>query len=86
MRENCSVKIKKRREKLKVKTRGILTGVLFAVLIGLITLFIVFVPKTTTTASAATTPKYVVAFDYSANYTYGTGAGTSQYPSSGTGV
>ena len=71
---------------MKVKTRGILTGVLFAVLIGLITLFIVFVPKTTTTASAATTPKYVVAFDYSANYTYGTGAGTSQYPSSGTGV
>lgn len=71
---------------MKVKTKGILTGILFTVLIGLLALFIAFVPQGTSTASAETTPKYVVAFDYSANYTYGTGGGVSNYPSSGMGV
>lgn len=71
---------------MRVKTKNIVTGLLFTVLIGLLALLIVLVLKGTTTASAATTPKYVVAFNYSANYTYGTGGGVTNYPSSGTGV
>lgn len=71
---------------MRVKTKSIITALLFAALIGLLALFIMVVPQGATTASAATTPKYTVAFNYSASYTYGSGAGTSQYPSSGTGV
>ena len=71
---------------MRVKTKGIITGLLFAVFISLLALFIAIIPKSTTTASAATTPKYTVSFDYSASYTYGTGGGATQYPSSGTGV
>ena len=70
---------------MRVKTKGFLTGAMFVLLLALVALLAVFTdnPKT---ASAATTPRYAVAFNYSAGYTYGTGAGTSQYPRSGTGV
>ncbi len=71
---------------MKVKTKGILTGAIFVVLMSLLVLFAVFTTDSPTTASAETTPKYVVAFDYSANYTYGSGGGVSNYPSSGTGA
>lgn len=86
MQKNYSMTKRKRRGKLRVKTKGIITGLLFAVFISLLALFIAIIPKSTTTASAATTPKYTVSFDYSASYTYGTGGGATQYPSSGTGV
>lgn len=70
---------------MRVKTKGILTGVVFVLLMALLVLLTVFTDSPTT-ASAATTPRYAVAFNYSASYTYGSGAGTSQHPSSGTGV
>lgn len=71
---------------MKVKTKNILTGTVLAVFVSLLALFIVVAPKDATTVSAASTPKYAVVFDYSATYTYGSGAGTSQHPSSGKGV
>ena len=71
---------------MKTKTNRILTVLLFTVCIGLLALLVLIVPKGANMASAATTPKYAVAFDYSATYTYGTGGGASQYPRSGQGV
>lgn len=70
---------------MKVKTKGFLTSAIFVLLMALLVLLVVFTGNPTT-ASAATTPKYAVAFDYSATYTYGTGGGTSQSPRSGKGV
>ena len=70
---------------MKVKTKGIITGAAIVVLMALVALLAVFTDKPLA-ASAATTPRYAVAFNYSASYTYGSGAGTSQHPSSGTGV
>ncbi len=71
---------------MRVKAKGILTATLFVVLLGLFAVLFMFAPKGATTASAATTPRYAVAFNYSAGYTYGTGGGATNYPSSGTGV
>ena len=70
---------------MKAKTKGFLTGAVFVLLMALIVLLSVFT-ESPTTASAATTPRYAVAFNYSASYTYGSGGGVSQYPSSGTGT
>lgn len=70
---------------MKVKTKGFLTSAVIFVLMALLVLLAVFTDKPTT-ASAATTPKYAVAFNYSSTYTYGTGGGTSSSPHSGTGV
>ena len=70
---------------MRVKTKGILTGAMFVLIMALLVLLAVFT-DTPTTASAATTPKYAVAFNYSATYTYGTGGGVTNSPSSGTGV
>lgn len=71
---------------MRVKTKGVVTGALLTILIGLFALLLVVMPKDADTASAATTPKYVVAFDYSSKYTYGSGSGVSYYPGSGKGV
>ena len=70
---------------MKVKTKGFITGAAIVVLMALVALLAVFTDKPLA-ASAATTPRYAVAFNYSASYTYGSGAGTSQHPSSGIGV
>lgn len=70
---------------MRVKTKGFLTGAIFIVFMALVVLLAVFTDKPMA-ASAATTPKYAVAFNYTANYTYGSGGGVSNYPSSGTGV
>lgn len=70
---------------MKVKTKGIITGAAIVVLMVLVALLAVFTDKPLA-ASAATTPRYAVAFNYSANYTYGTGGGVTNYPSSGTGT
>ena len=53
MQKNYSMTKRKRRGKLRVKTKGIITGLLFAVFISLLALFIAIIPKSTTTASAA---------------------------------
>lgn len=70
---------------MKVRTKGFLMGAAFVLLMALLVLLAVFTDKPTT-ASAASTPRYAVAFNYTAGYTYGSGAGTSQYPRSGTEV
>lgn len=70
---------------MKVRTKGFLMGAAFVLLMALLVLLAVFTDKPLA-ASAATTPRYAVAFNYSANYTYGTGGGVTNYPSSGTGT
>ncbi len=70
---------------MKVKTKGILTGTIFVILMALLALFTVFTDSPTT-ANAATTPKYSVLFDYTYKYTYGSGGGTSTSYDSGTAV
>ena len=62
---------------MRVKTKSIITALMFAALIGLLALFIVVVPQGATTASAATTPKCVAEFGYTYKYTSGTGGGVS---------
>ncbi len=70
---------------MKTKTKGFLTGAAIVLFTALVVLLAVFT-ESPTTASATSTPRYAVAFDYKATYTYGAGGGVSQHPSSGTGV
>lgn len=72
---------------MKVKTRRTMMRVLFALSLGILALLcLTSFSKGMTTASAATTPKYMMAFSYSHTYTHGTGGGTTTTPTSGTNV
>ena len=73
---------------VKTKRKGILRSLLFAVFalcfaVGLSSLF---ASGSGTTASAATTPKYTVKFNWSTKITTGTGGGTGGNTASGSGV
>lgn len=70
---------------MRVRTKSFLTAAVFILLIALVTLLVVFTDKPMS-ASAATTPKYSVAFDYTYSYTEGSAGGTSSSGYSGNGV
>lgn len=65
---------------MRVKTKGILTGLLFVVLIGLAVILSVVVPSGTTTASAATANgNYTVMYDYELSYHARSNYGNNDY-------
>lgn len=70
---------------MKAKTKGILTGAVFVLLMALLVLLAVFTDSPTT-ASAATTPKYLVAFNYTYKYNEYTAGGGSNTGHSGNDV
>ena len=70
---------------MRVKTKCFLTGAIFVLLMALVVLLVVFTDKPTA-ASAATTPKYSVAFDYTYSYSEGSGGGVSTSGYSGNDV
>lgn len=67
---------------MRVKTKGFLTGAVFVLFLALVAMLVIFTNKPMA-ASAATTPKYTVAFDFTYKYTEGTGGGVSNSGNSG---
>lgn len=70
---------------MRVKTKGFLTSAAIIALMALVVLLAVFTDKPTA-ASAATTPKYAVAFNYTYKYTEGSGGGVTNSGYSGNDV